>query len=199
MNIMRIVPFVLIITSFLNCSRFETAKSININMQPYELRQVGQYAFYQDQRASGLVREYYSSGELHRISRYEDGLLHGLTRSWYPDGAKESERYYDRGEKEGLHIGWWPNGNKQFEYEFSKGMYHGTFKEWYETGKLLHVFEYNQGHEVSAIGWRENGRTYINFVVRNGKKYGLTNARLCYSLEDEKGVFGKQSAVSSRQ
>ena len=44
-------------------------------------------------------------------------------------------------------------------------------------------------NEIRAVGWRENGRTYINFVVRNGRKYGLMNARLCYSLKDEKGTY----------
>ena len=59
----------------------------------------------------------------------------------------------------------------------------------YENGKPLNFFTYHKGEEVKAIGWRENGKTYINFIVRDGKKYGLTNARLCYSLKDEAGVY----------
>jgi antitoxin component YwqK of YwqJK toxin-antitoxin module len=154
------------------------------------LFQKGQYTFFNDKLASGIVNEYYPSGALHRTSRYEEGLLHGATGSWYPNGMKESERYYHRGEKEGTHSGWWPDGKKQFQYHFSQGAYHGTFKEWYASGKPLHLFEYEHGHETSAIGWRENGRTYINFVVRHGRKYGLMNARLCYSLKDEAAVYG---------
>jgi antitoxin component YwqK of YwqJK toxin-antitoxin module len=173
----------------MNCYGPINKSPVNMNMPASALVQKGKYTFFQDRRAAGLVNEYYPSGELHRTSRYEDGLLHGVTRTWYASGEKESERNYDRGEKEDLHIGWWANGNKQFEYQFSEGLYHGTFKEWYENGKLLHVFEYEHGQELSAIGWRENGRTYINFVVRNGRKYGLTNARLCFSLKEERGVY----------
>jgi antitoxin component YwqK of YwqJK toxin-antitoxin module len=188
MKMFRTLQLVVIVGALVNCSSSENSEPMNV-MQSTTLHQVGKFTFSQDRPARGVVNEYYPSGALYRTSRYKDGLLQGVTRTWYQDGAKESERYYDRGEKEGLHIGWWPNGNKQYAYEFSQGMYHGTFKEWYETGKLLHVFEYDHGQEVRAIGWRENGRTYINFVVRNGKKYGLTNARLCYSLKDEAGIF----------
>ncbi len=185
---MKSITLIIVFGVLINCSCLEDTNLIN-SMEASTLQQVGKYTFIGNKRARGLVNDYYPSGELHRTSRYENGLLQGITRSWYPDGTRESERYYNRGEKEGIHAGWWPNGKKQFEYQFSDGMYHGTFKEWYESGKLLHVFEYDNGQEVSAIGWRENGRTYINFVVRNGKKYGLTNARLCFSLKDEAGVF----------
>lgn len=34
--------------------------------------------------------------------------------------------------------------------------------------------------------WRENGKPYINYEVRDGFRYGLRKSALCYSLEDEK-------------
>jgi antitoxin component YwqK of YwqJK toxin-antitoxin module len=178
-----------IIMLFMNCTQSGYENFVVFDMSNTDLKQHGKYLVCGDKPAQGLVNEYYPRGEIRRRSRYKNGLLHGITSTWYPNGAKESERLYERGEKEGLHAGWWPNGNRQFEYQFQDGSYHGTFKEWYESGKPLHVFEYRRGEEVSAIGWRENGRTYINFAVRNGRKYGLTNARLCFSLKDEKGAW----------
>ncbi len=153
------------------------------------LVQKGKYSFVNERPIEGEVVEFYVLGGIKNQSTYANGLKHGPSTSWYPDGQKESVRYYVKGEKDGFHRGWWPNGNRRFEYNFNDGLYNGHFKEWYEDGKPLHDFQYNNGNEVRAVGWRENGKTYINFVVRHGKKYGLTNARLCFSLVDEQGVY----------
>ncbi len=164
---------------------------------PLLLRQ-GKYLLFDQHPVTAVIVEHFANGRLARSSAFENGLQHGITRTWYADGSVESERTYQHGEKNGVHYGWWQNGNKQYEYHFANGAYDGFFKEWYENGKPLHVFQYSMGREISAIGWRDNGKTYINFVMRNGRKYGLTNARLCYSLKEEKGVFGKRSELSSK-
>ncbi len=173
----------------LNCSSSIHEKFIPMNLESLELKQDGKYLLYKHQPMEGIVVERYASRQIRRQSHYKNGLLDGKVSSWYQGGQKESMRFYKEGEKEGLHVGWWPNGNIRFEYQFANGLYNGSFKEWYENGKMLHLFEYDHGNEVSAIGWRDNGKTYINFIVRNGKKYGLTNSRLCYSLKDEQGIY----------
>lgn len=171
------------------CSHPLNENSISLDSNDRQLNQMGKYLLYQAKPFDGLVKETYANGNPRSQAQYKDGMLEGRSLSWYEDGTKESERYYEQGEKDGLHLGWWPNGKIRFEYQFKAGLYHGTFKEWYENGKPLHVFGYHHGNEVRALGWRDNGKTYINFVVRNGKKYGLTNARLCYSLKDEQGIY----------
>lgn len=153
------------------------------------LVQSGKYLLFDNRPLNAVIVEHFPNGRMARSSTFKNGLQHGMTRTWYSDGNLESERSYKRGEKDGLHTGWWQNGHKQYEYHFTNGAYEGSFKEWYANGRPLHAFEYSGGREVSAVGWRENGKTYINFVMRNGRKYGLTNARLCYSLKDETGVF----------
>jgi antitoxin component YwqK of YwqJK toxin-antitoxin module len=193
MKTLRRICAPIVLALFMNCS-FSRHDLITTYMTDVDTKRSGKYTVIADEPIDGLLTEHYPTGEIKKVSRYQHGLQHGLTRTWYADGRKESERFFLDGEKEGLHVGWWPNGNKQFEYQFSNGLYHGTFKEWYETGKPLHIFEYHHGKEVSAIGWRENGRTYINFAMRNGRKYGLTNARLCFSLKDEAGVYRNDSS-----
>ena len=153
------------------------------------LVQEGKYLMYKEKRFNGIVRGYDENINLKSREEYKEGMLEGLSKTWYPNGMVETERNYHAGDKVGIHRGWWQNGNSRFEYHFSKGLYDGEFKEWYENGKPLNIFIYSMGTEEKAIGWRENGKTYINFVVRDGRKYGLTNARLCYSLKSEEGIY----------
>ena len=189
MRILKNSLLFLFVVVFLNCAIPQNEKLIFLDKGNPHLKQNGKYLLLKEKPFDGALIEVYENGEHKSQVYYKKGLLDGSLRSWYHDGNKESERYYEHGEKEGVHLSWWPNGNLRFEYQFAGGLYHGTFKEWYENGKPLHVFEYDHGKEVKAIGWRENGKTYINFAVRNGRKYGLTNARLCYSLKDERGIY----------
>ena len=189
MRILKNSLLLLLVAVLLNCAIPQNEKLILSYKGNPHLRQNGKYLLFNEKPFDGALTEMYENGELKSQAYYKNGLLDGSLRSWYQNGSKESERYHKRGEKEGVHSSWWPNGNLRFEYQFAGGLYHGTFKEWYESGKPLHVFEYDHGNEVRAIGWRENGKTYINFAVKNGRKYGLTNARLCYSLKDERGIY----------
>jgi hypothetical protein len=34
--------------------------------------------------------------------------------------------------------------------------------------------------------WRENGKPYINYEARDGRRYGLQKSNLCYTLKDQK-------------
>jgi antitoxin component YwqK of YwqJK toxin-antitoxin module len=153
------------------------------------LSQRGKFLYYMNKPFSGILEEVYDDGLPRRQSEYHDGLMNGFSWTWYASGMTESIRTYVKGEKDGLHKGWWASGGPMFEYSFVAGRYQGAFKEWYQNGDPLHEFTYNNGEVLRAVGWRENGKTYLNFVVRAGRMYGLTNARLCYSLIDEKGSY----------
>jgi hypothetical protein len=48
---------------------------------------------------------------------------------------------------------------------------------------------YEKGQEKRGQGWRENGKLYMSFEVRNGRMYGQGNPNLCYSLQNEQGEF----------
>lgn len=187
MNCKKSIDLLILAAMMLACNRPQSETVVLASDSG--LVQMGRFLVYNNEKFSGDVIERFVSGQDKSVQHFENGLLEGKSKSWFPSGATETERNYHNGEKEGLHRGWWPNGNLRFEYEFSKGLYNGTFKEWYEKGMPLNLFTYKNGEEVSAVGWRENGKTYINFIVREGRKYGLTNARLCYSLKDEVGVY----------
>jgi hypothetical protein len=177
----------LIIMSFIDCQ--SPADKLRVDKGYPQVVQQGKFLFYMNKKFTGLLEETYRPGRIKSLAEYRAGLLNGRVVTWYEDGSTESIRIYKNGEKEGVHKGWWQNGRRMFEYTFNAGEYHGAFREWYENGSMLHDFMYGDEGVISATGWRENGKAYINYVVRNGRKYGLTNARLCYSLKAEKGFY----------
>ena len=149
--------------------------------------------YYHQQPFTGFIETHYPSGTLKSRQSFYQGKDEGLMLSYYEDGSKDARRFYHNGEKDSINQGWWPNGNPRFEYHFKNGIYEGDFKEWYQSGKPMKHIIYHDGKEQSGKGWRENGKTYMSFVVREGRLYGLVNPNLCYSLKNERGEFVKSS------
>ena len=147
------------------------------------------YWYYRDKTFSGTITERFADNTLYKKTRYLNGKEEGEQVVFYPGGAFSEKRYYHLGEKDGAHMGWWPNGNKRFEYHFANGIYNGDYKEWYESGKPLKHIRYTNGVDEWGKGWRENGKVYMNFVVREGRRYGLNNSNLCYTVKNGKGEY----------
>jgi len=145
--------------------------------------------YYADTLFSGHVHAFHSNGTMQRMQSYFNGKEEGLLMTWFPDGQKESERYFAKGEKEGVHKGWWENGQQRFEYQFSNGQYENDFREWSVNGTLAKHIEYKNGKEVRGKAWRENGKVYMSFEVRGSRRYGMMNAKPCYTLRTEKGEY----------
>jgi len=142
--------------------------------------------FYKNEKPfSGIIKESYPDGKIKTIQPVKNGKQQDYTETFYRDGKPESKRWYSKGEKDSVHIGWWENGNKKYEYHFNNGNYHGLFTEWYQSGKIIQQVVYENGKEISGKGWRENGKLYMSFVIKDGRRYGLFNANLCYSLVKE--------------
>lgn len=142
------------------------------------------------------VTHFDSSKQIASIQSFFNGKEEGWLYTFYANGKKESQRYFVNGEKDSVHTGWWDNGNIRFEYHFKKGNYDGLFKEWYQySGKLLKEIVYENGNDISGKGWRENGKLYMNFVNKNGRRYGLQNAQPCYSIKDGRGVYYSKDSI----
>jgi antitoxin component YwqK of YwqJK toxin-antitoxin module len=135
---------------------------------------------------SGTIKEFYPSQAVKSIIEMEAGRQQGIAKTFFENGTAESIRWYRNGEKDSVHRGWWPNGKLRFEYHFSEGAYQGMFTEWYFSGNMIQQLLYENGREVHGKAWRDNGKLYMNFVMKNGRRYGLNNPNLCYSLKNEK-------------
>lgn len=141
--------------------------------------------YYSKQLFSGTIMEYWPNGHCRSSRQVEEGRDQGLEQGFFENGGKEYRRWYTHGEKDSVHTCWWPNGNKRSEYHFKTGNYDGLFTEWYISGKMLQQVLYKDGKEVSGKGWRENGKPYMSFVMKDGRRYGLVNSNLCYTLVKE--------------
>lgn len=83
-------------------------------------------------------------------------------------------------------MGWWSNGNQKFIYHFSDGLQKGVSKEWFESGQLLREMHYANGQEEgSQKMWNEDGSIRANYVVKNGRRFGLIGLKNCKSVNDE--------------
>ena len=145
--------------------------------------------YFQGQPYSGTVLQRDSAEQIISRQSYYQGKEEGWADWYYTSGKINARRYFHLGEKDSVHIGWWETGKPRFEYHFRNGQYEGWFKEWYASGKPLKEVYYEKGQEKRGQGWRENGKLYMSFEVRNGRMYGQINPNLCYSLQNEQGEF----------
>ena len=193
----NIFLFILIVTA-IGCKRlqmhFNFSADTNhiseetINAGDLSLEFKNGYWFYKGNLFSGTI-VHFEGRSVQQTTHYLNGKEDGEQFTYYPGGTISEKRFYSAGEKDGVHIGWWPNGNKRFEYHFANGIYNGDYKEWYESGKPLKQIHYTNGIDVWGKGWRENGKVYMNFAVKNGRRYGLNNSNLCYTVKNEKGEY----------
>ena len=77
--------------------------------------------------------------------------------------------------------------NKKFDDGY---YYEGDVKVWYPDGSLFQHFKYKKGHEDGAQKvWKSDGRIKANYVVRDGRRYGLTGVKNCINVS----ILGRAS------
>lgn len=163
--------------------------AISVRANDPAIKLVNGYWYYDDSVFSGQVHAFHENGSMQRTQSYFAGKEEGWVITWFTGGQKESERYFEEGEKEGVHRGWWENGQRRFEYHFVKGQYDADFREWSVNGAIAKHIEYKDGKELRGKAWRENGKVYMNFEIKGSRRYGLMNAKPCYTLRTEKGEY----------
>lgn len=127
----------------------------------------------------------YENGDTALLQSYFNGVEEGMQRKWYKGKQPAEERFYINGKKEGTQQGWWPNGKQKFFFTASADEYNGEFREWYPSGLLGKDFNYVNGHEQGSQRlWWDNGSVRANYVIRDGKKYGLLGYKTCINPYD---------------
>ena len=146
--------------------------------------------FYNDTKYSGFVYTLYNAKDTMQVAGFLNGLEEGIQKKWYPNKQIASVRMYHAGKKIGKHLGFWENGQPQFEFYFEDGEHHGIAKEWYQNGQPYRTFHYEHGYEQgSQKMWWENGIIRANYVIKNGRRYGLIGLKLCMNPNDS--IFKK--------
>jgi antitoxin component YwqK of YwqJK toxin-antitoxin module len=141
--------------------------------------------YYGNEFFSGYRYTLYDNGDTAQLQSYFNGVEEGFQRKWFPGKKLAEERYYINGKKEGIHQGWWPNGKQKFYFTALHDEYRGEFREWYATGLLGKCFHYVNGREEGSQRlWWDNGTVRANYVIKNGRKYGLLGLKTCLNPYD---------------
>ncbi|CAN5812926.1 hypothetical protein BH11BAC3_BH11BAC3_27850 [soil metagenome] len=119
------------------------------------------------------------------IEGYSKGVLNGISKKFYAGNQPMEYRVYLCGAKNGKQVSYWQNGNKRFEFNAKNDAYEGEFKEWSENGRLFHLAHFKNGQEEGVQKlWYDNGKLKANYVIRNGKRYGLLGTKNCTNVSD---------------
>jgi antitoxin component YwqK of YwqJK toxin-antitoxin module len=137
-----------------------------------------------------LYSLFYTSTDTIELSSYRNGKEHGEWKKFYPSGKLKEKRFFENGQKTGEYIAWWENGNKQLHYFFAADEYEGTCKEWNAEGNLAKIMNYKRGHEEGRQQWwYDNGKVKANYIIKEGRRYGLLGTKNCINVSDS--VFNK--------
>lgn len=136
---------------------------------------------YKNEPFSGYILVRFPSQKIHSKEGYWQGRAEGIHRKWYENGQLAEQRTYHRNHKNGLHKGWWPNGIPKFDYRFSEDVATGTHHEWFENGQMYSLSTYNnEGQpEGKQQMWYVDGQIKANYVIQNGRRFGLLGAKGC--------------------
>ena len=141
--------------------------------------------FYAEKYYTGYQYAIFANADTATMNGYFNGVQEGIQRKWYSKDLLSEERLYINGKKEGIQKGWWPNEKPKFYYTAYNNEYNGEFIEWYSTGLLAKKFHYLNGQEEGSQRlWWDNQTVRANYVIKNGKKYGLIGLKICVNPYD---------------
>jgi hypothetical protein len=157
-----------------------------LNSNDIGLANVNGSMYFNRQPFSGLLFTLFAgTKDTAEISAWSQGKEHGEWKKFYKAGRSQSNRTFENGKKTGVLITWWPDGTKQMHYLFHNDEYDGTCREWNEQGKLVKEMNYKMGHEEgSQRSWYDNGSTRANYVIKNGRRFGLLGTKNCMNVSD---------------
>ena len=116
----------------------------------------------------------------------EQTMLHG-------NGILASRGYFADGRKVGLHETWWPNGVRRSSAFYLADAFHGEYRTWRENGHAYELRHFDHGHESGIQrSWNDDGSLFLNYEVRNGRRYGFINAVPCLPADAEGGCGGSE-------
>lgn len=98
----------------------------------------------------------------------------------YPNGQPAAVYVYRDGRKVGTHVTWWPSGAVRSLAQYADDAYDGEYRTYYETGRPYELRHYSHGREAGLQqSWTADGALFLNYEMRDGRRYGMVNARPC--------------------
>ena len=184
-NSLRFVFIVLM----LSCNANEAVKtqSFNIvNADTANLAMRNGIAYKHNAVFSGTIISFYNrTNDTIEITNYINGKEDGEWRKYYLGNKLKEKRHFTNGFKTGELTAWWENGNKKLHYSFEGNDYSGTCREWNEDGLLVKQMNYLKGHEEGPQQcWYDNGKVKANYVIKDGRRFGLLGTKNCINVSD---------------
>ncbi len=137
--------------------------------------------FWKEQKFNGYILEK-ENDRLTAKLPVIDGKENGTAYGWYSDGKRRYERNFLNGNREGVQKGWHANDTLSFYFFFHEDKYEGEQKTYFKNGQPWQILNYVNGYEEGKQkSWNEDGRLINNFVVKNGKLYGVIGRYDCIS------------------
>jgi len=89
------------------------------------------------------------------------------------------------GKQNGIQKGWHPNGKLSYEYVCVKGERQNLYEEFYPNGQKQILIEYVGGKEKAKTVWDYEGKVIVNYVIKDGRYYGLLGSSQCMTIFNE--------------
>lgn len=185
---MRLSILIFCFIAFVQC-RENKSEFVFVEFSDPQIKSIHDSVYYKQIPFSGMLIELSKTDTLMQVT-YLNGIKDGYAKRWHSNKLLAEERLFRQGKKEGIHKGWWPNGNPQFEFAISNDEYQNEFKEWNEAGSLIKFFHYKNGHEEGSQQlWYNDGKVRANYVIKDGRRFGLLGTKNCVNVSDS--VFNK--------
>ena len=135
--------------------------------------------------ATAFIFQLYHNGDTAFTGTYINGKEDGIFNYWFENKQIKETRNFKNGRQAGEAKGWWPNGQQKFSYHFFNDVYEGNVKEWGSSGTLYRVMHYKNGQEEGGQKlWYDNGQLRSNYVIKDGRRYGLLGTKNCINVSD---------------
>jgi antitoxin component YwqK of YwqJK toxin-antitoxin module len=132
------------------------------------------------EKFTGALLERNTEGDTLSWVMYRDGVQHGITKKFYSNRVCAEQRFFQNGKQNGIAEGWYENGKQKFRYHFLNDVYHGSVEEWYASGARYRTANFVNGYEDGLQQqWYENGTLSANYIVKDGRTYGITGTMNC--------------------
>ncbi len=191
--------FIILLMIWSSCSVQEKTKPIVtvdlykslLNKQEQQLTIINGIVMQQNNPFTGTLFTLFPlTNDTAELIGYLNGKEHGEWKKYYSSNQLKEKRYFDNGFKVGEYITWWENGQKQSNYFFEADEYQGTCKEWNKNGTLSRILNYQKGHEEGEQKWwYDNGKIKANYIIKDGRRYGLLGTKNCINVSDS--IFKK--------
>lgn len=119
------------------------------------------------------------------FQQFYNGKEHGRWVKYYSPHQLQEERFFDMGRKVDTLKIWWENGQLQALFPFDTDEYQGECTEWNSHGQMIRRMHYQRGHEEGAQQqWYDDGSVRSNYVIHQGRRYGLLGTKNCVNVSD---------------